>query len=156
MQKFNLASAQQAQKAGEIEQWVHDYLCGPGNNRSFSDGLRREKRLWWGPFEAELMRLQRTCGPEPGMPYRVPEAGWLNRVNRFAASFEKIRDFPPLIIQWVNGQLLINDGNHRYAAYQEVGLTHCWVIMWWADLTSYREFVHRGGGITVIDQPTSP
>ena len=28
---------------------------------------------------------------------------------------------------------MVNDGNHRLAAFEMLGLSHCWVIVWHSD-----------------------
>jgi hypothetical protein len=79
------------------------------------------------------------------MPFREPADGWQRRVNEIAASFRALEDFPPLIASYTSGTLLVNDGSHRLTAFEWLGLSHCWVIVWYADeneLAHYR--AHAG------------
>ena len=67
----SLASAQAFAAGDRLEEWVHAYLLSHGNNRAFSEGLRRCLRCFMGPFRLPLGWFTRCCGPEPGMKYPV-------------------------------------------------------------------------------------
>jgi hypothetical protein len=130
---FTSAGARRAAERGQLEPWVHSYLLGPGGNQPFSDGLKRRIRYWRAPELLPLGLLQRTCGPECDMPFREPVESWQKRVGEIASSFRELELFPPLIAQYVSGRLLVSDGSHRLAAFERLGLTDCWVIVWYAD-----------------------
>lgn len=133
MEDFSAVGARRAAERGELEAWVHSYLLGPGANRAFSDGLKLRTRFWRDPELLALQALRRTCGPESDMPFHEPLEPWQSRVNAIASSFRELDDFPPLIAQYESGRLLVNDGSHRLAAFENLGLEHCWVIVWYAD-----------------------
>ena len=136
--KADLAAAQIAAGNGDLESWVHRYLNGPGNNSTFSEGLAREDRFWRGPFEIELEKLERTCGPEPGMQYWEPADGWVARVATLRDGFRGVEHYPPLLVQYESGKLWIRDGNHRYAALESLRVGTCWIILWYANAAEFR------------------
>jgi hypothetical protein len=145
--KFDLQSARSAAEAGDLEAWVHRYLNGPGRNPAFSDGLAREERYWRGPLSLELRKLERTCGPEPEMPFREPVDRWLARVDALVACHDGVETQPPLIVQYESGRLRIRDGNHRYAALGTLGFDRCWAIVWYADRAAFSHHEDRGFAI---------
>ena len=120
-----------------IEEWVHEYLCGEGDNRGFSDGLKLEKREYTGPILMDLDLFTKTYGPEPGLKYSIREDDkeqikwfWFNT----GGIHEKYRagnwDMPPLIVNDDGGVYELNDGNHRLEALKMLGVKEYWVIFW--------------------------
>ena len=144
MQAFDLAAARRVARAGQLEAWVHEYLCGPGRNVEFSKGLYLKPRRWYGPVEAPLASLRRCCGPEPEMPFREQRERWEEAVGYFASRPEPIEAFPPLIVSYEQGQMVINDGNHRYAAFLQRGFATCWIVIWYPDESDYAHHEARG------------
>jgi hypothetical protein len=130
---FNLGSALDAARRNSIERWVHDYLMGPGRNEPFAVGLGLRQRFWDGPVLIATSRLRRKCGPEPDMPFRVPTESWERCVNQIIATFDSIESFPPLIVEYRSGALIVSDGNHRLGAFSAIGIPACWVIVWYPD-----------------------
>jgi hypothetical protein len=145
---FRLETAINAGKNDDIEQWVHTYLCSQGNNKPFSDGLYKAERFWRGPLLVPMSLLERTCGPEPHLPYRVSLEHWQLRISEYAGTFHTLSDFPPLIVNWHQNKWLISDGNHRYGAFSQLGLKTCWIIIWYANLTDYHCHEQMGLALT--------
>lgn len=134
-----LKSAIQYGRENNIEEWIHEYLCGEGNNKGFSDGLKDEERQYTEPQLMNLDLFTRCYGPEPGMKFSIREDDnakeqikwfWVN----IGGMVEKYKsgnwDMPPLIIQDCNGEYELNDGNHRYEALKILGIKEYWVIFW--------------------------
>jgi hypothetical protein len=144
MDDFSLAGALTAAENGQLEAWVHSYLLGPGGNQPFSEGLLRRPRYWRAPELLPLRLLQRTCGPEPDLPFRVSLEAWQSRVGAIASGFCERNLYPPLIVQYSSGDLLISDGNHRFAAFEQLGLEACWVIVWYPDETELEHHSRDG------------
>ena len=67
------------------------------------------------------------------MPFPVPLASWEKRISEISASFDTIEAFPPLIVEYRSGALIVTDGNHRLGAFSAIGLNACWVIVWYPD-----------------------
>lgn len=125
-----LTSAARFAETGRLEEWVHAYLLSHGNNRPFSEGLRRCERSWFGPLIMPSAWLERCCGPEEGMKFRIDADGFEARVAKLRAAIAAGEDMPPLIINYAAGAFVINDGNHRFEAYQRLGVKECAVIVW--------------------------
>ncbi len=130
---FTLESALKYSQENRIEQWVHEFLLNEGDNEAFSEGLKKQERYWHGPIRFPLTQLRRCCGPEDAMEFYVEENGFKKNVERLMAIIEEGWDMPPLIVEYVNGELVLNDGNHRLEALQQLGFPDTWVIFWNSD-----------------------
>lgn len=144
MPTFDLAAAVQASVTGVLEDWVHEYLCGPGRNLEFARGLRLKPRHWRGPLPVPLDSLRRACGPEPDMPFRESPEAWEHAVSHYAASSDPVEAFPPLLVHYQQGELIISDGNHRYEAFARRGFTTCWIIIWYPEQVEFDHHAARG------------
>ena len=135
---FDVQSARIHAQQDNLEAWVHTYLlAGSWANQGLSDGLKREQRWWRGPFEVLLVDVIRCCGPEPGMEYRIDPAWWEKRITDLAASFTKLENIPPLIVEYRAGLLSLRDGNHRHEAIRRKGWQICWIIIWYNSQADY-------------------
>jgi hypothetical protein len=138
MSAFNLASAQQAAAAGQIEAWVHRYLTGgPWANPALSDGLRLQRRWWRGPVALPVAQLLRCCGPEPEMEFHMEPASWERRVGAIATSLSSLATLPPLIVEYRTGTWSVRDGSHRLAALTRLGWPRAWVVIWYNSAADY-------------------
>lgn len=117
---------------GRLEEWVHSFLHGPGDNVPLSDGLKRQPRYWIGPVEAPLALLERCCGPEIGLEYVIDETGWEQTMGSMAASLRNGWTPPPLIAQYrpEEGIFSVRDGNHRHEALRRSGQQAWWCVIW--------------------------
>lgn len=154
-ERFTVHSARAAGVEGDLEAWTHKYLNGPGGNPGFSEGLWLQRRWWRGPLKVPLSTLERTCGPESEMPWRESAEAWDRRTNELVGSYTDIEDWPPLIVEYVNGRLLIRDGNHRFAALERLGENECWIILWYPDEVSYLKHGDDGFRIRAL-KPIPP
>lgn len=144
--QFNLKTAQDYATQGKLEDWIHLYLnTGYWKNIPFSEGLKREQRWWIGPVKVRLDSLLRSCGPEEDMPYREAVESWEKWVNELKETLTDIAELPPLIIEYQDGNYIVNDGNHRHEAMRRKDWTHCYVIIWYSN---YEEFHRRDTGKT--------
>ena len=124
-------SAREFSAAGRLEEWIHLFLYGEGNNKPFSDGLKIEPRRFLAPEKMNLNRLARCCGPEAEMQFNVPEEGFIKRVGNIFDRYKNGNwDMPPLIVCRGGNGYIINDGNHRYEALKKAGEAQHWVIVW--------------------------
>ena len=129
--KPTLASAVLFANANKLEEWIHLFLCGEGNNKPFSDGLKLKPRRYFAPVIINLNKFVRCCGPEKQMKYPVPEESFIKRVNNIISSYSKGDwDMPPLIVNRNGNKYELNDGNHRYEALKKLGIDQYWVIFW--------------------------
>ena len=147
---FPLKTAHKAAANNDIEGWVHRYLLSEGDNKAFSDGLYKEKRYWRGPMLFPMASLTRVCGPEEGMPYRYPDPKpWNDFIAYLIKGFGELEAYPPLIVSYVDGQFIIDDGNHRFYAFEQMGIEACWVILWYPDREQYDAHAGQGFGEVV-------
>ncbi len=131
---FDVASCLAAFGAGRLEDWIHGYLAGgPWANPGLSTGLRLQERCWTGPILIRLDALQRCCGPEPEMEFRVEAERWRRKVSGMASQLTDPMQLPPFIVEWRSGHLSVRDGNHRHAAAGLAGWTACWAVVWHND-----------------------
>lgn len=129
--KPTTSSAIEFAQNNSLEEWVHLFLCNEGNNQSFSDGLRLEPRKYLAPKLMNLDQFERCCGPEDGMKFQIPFAGFDTNVNAIINKYKSGDwDMPPLIINCTNGIYELNDGNHRLEALQRLKIKEFWVIIW--------------------------
>ena len=124
-------SAREFATAGQLENWIHLFLNGEGNNPPFSDGLKLIERRYYAPKRYDLDTFERNCGPEPGMKWPVEAVGFEERVGKIMEHYQTGDwDMPPLIIEFKDGQYDLNDGNHRFEALTRLGIKEHWVIIW--------------------------
>ncbi len=140
---FTLSDAIKYADLGRIEDWVHSFLCGIGDNRPFSEGLKLYKRYYTRPVLVDLENLTRICGPEEGIKYPVDRGGFEYRVSGIMEAFQKGWDMPPLIVGYHGGQFELNDGNHRYEALIRSGVKQYYVIFWSTDTEDYHEIIAK-------------
>jgi hypothetical protein len=130
---FTLTSTLQYAEAGRIEEWVHLFLNDEGNNVPFSEGLKLEKRYYFGPLKFKLDMFARCCGPEPNNKYVVDGEGFEKHVSELQKRIKDGWDMPPLIVNYFNGTFELNDGNHRYEALKRSGIDEYFFIVWTTD-----------------------
>ena len=136
-----LSSAQSYAAEGKLDVWIHLYLNREGRNPAFSDGLKLTERYYFSPVWFPLWFIRRCAGPEPGMKYRIDKDWWISHVSDLEKSIQNDTDMPPLLVSYVNGKFVLNDGNHRYQAYQNLGAENVPVIVWITEEADYESFL---------------
>ena len=125
-----LQAAMEYANRGCIEEWLQLFLRGDGHNVALADGLLREPRQYWGPVEIELKLLDEI---QSGAPE------YLTRDNDIAYFFEVVDDMkdaygewdpPPLILEYSEDGIRVNDGRHRLEMYRQIGITKAWAVCW--------------------------
>jgi hypothetical protein len=136
---FDVLACVDAANCGRLDDWVDAYLsAGDWANAGLREGLRLQRRYWIGPLLLPLSRLERCCGPEPGMKYPIAADAWQRKVGAMASNLADPMGIPPLIIEWRAGALMICDGSHRHAAMTAAGWDACWAIVWCNSVDDYR------------------
>ncbi|GAA4155163.1 hypothetical protein GCM10022286_03750 [Gryllotalpicola daejeonensis] len=139
--EFTGSGARDAAAAGLIEEWVHAFMRGKGDNVPLSDGLALQQRWWLGPVAAPAHALRRKVGPEPGLPYPVSEAEWAESLPGYVGSIENGWDVPPSIVEYVGAdQFPIADGSHRVEALRSLGRQAVEVVVWFNSEAEWRSF----------------
>jgi len=134
MNIFTIKTSLEAKKKGVIQEWIYDFLNSNGGNRSLLKGLKMKKRYWRGPYEIEIDKLKRCCGPEKDMEYIVSNEEFEINVNHLKGVINDNGELAPLITEYVNGTLIVRDGNHRLEALKRCGTTKLWVLTWYNDI----------------------
>lgn len=113
-----------------VEAWVHNFLNNEGDNVEFSKGLKLERRYFSDPVEFDLSNIERCCGPEPDMKYKIDSEYFEYCIGKMLDSLSDGWHVPPLIVNYEDGKFTLNDGNHRYEALTRFGYKKFWVIFW--------------------------
>lgn len=130
MSIYILKSAKEYAANHAVEEWIHLFLRGEGDNEGLSEGLKLRQRYWVGPIEVQTAVLDRVVGPEPDREYVENEVWWNQNIGQIAERLEDGWDMPPLIVENRNGLLSVRDGNHRLGALQKLKRETCHVIIW--------------------------
>ncbi len=133
-QRFSLAGAFEAAEHDEVPKWVGDFLSSRGSdNEVLAAGLAQRRHWWLGPVRIRVDQLVRLAGPEEDAFCRVEPEAWEHDVHAMEESVEEGWEPPPLLVEHRDGELLLQDGNHRYEALVRSGETHAWVLLWFDD-----------------------
>lgn len=128
--EYSPEGARRAASTHQLAAWVDAFLRGPGGNLGMADGLRLAPRSWFGPLTWPLAEVTRCCGPEVGMPYPVPRDEFEWRVTGLGQSLAGGWTAPPLLVNFSEGRLSLNDGNHRHEALVRRGQTCAPMLFW--------------------------
>jgi hypothetical protein len=140
--RFDLASAQRAAAADESARWVGEFLASPGSDNATLAAALAQRRHWWlGPIELPLDDLVRLAGPEDDALVPIEEQEWEHDVRSMEASVESGWQPPPLLAEYQDGRVLLQDGNHRYEALTREGASTAWVLVYFEDPQARDEFV---------------
>lgn len=139
---MTLAQALEMARENRIEDWVNEFLNQSDHhgNAGLSKGLKLQKRFWQGPLELDFVSLIQGCGPSKEYPFYEPEIDWNITISKFKERLENGENPPPLIVEYRPSGFYIADGNHRYGAMKEVGLTKYWCVVWCNSEKDYLSF----------------
>ena len=134
--RFSLASAQRAASEGRTALWVGELLAIPGSdNAVLAAALAQQEHTWWGPVQVSTDALVRLAGPEDDALVPIESDEWEDDVGAMAESLEEGWEPPPLLAEWQDGELLLQDGTHRYEAQVRDGAERVWVLVYSDDPT---------------------
>ncbi len=149
---WTVQGAQRAAADGLLPQWVGGFLARSGN-LVLAAALAQRPHWWLGPLRLPLADIRRLAGPEPDAVCPVAPAEWDAEVGAMAGSIGRGWEPPPLLVEARGDLLLLQDGNHRYAALVRDGAQEGWVIVY-GDDPEDRERFRRRYGITPSGSPT--
>ena len=145
----SLESAKAYAKEEKLDAWIHLYLNEEGRNISFSDGLKLCDRYYFSPVLMPISLFKRCTGPEEEMKYHIDRDWWEHKVGELKKSVLADQNFldkcAPLIVEYTGGKFVLNDGNHRHKAYEDLGIEKAWVIFWITEEDEYRDFMQKYG-----------
>lgn len=144
--RFSLASAFQAADDDRIALWVGDFLASPGSDNEILAAALATKRHWWiGPIRLPISDLVRLAGPEDDVLVPIEEEEWEEDVDAMEESLEEGWQPPPLLVEYQDEKLLLQDGNHRYEALERAGETEAWALVMFANPDDREAFTDRYG-----------
>ena len=144
--QFSLASAREAAERDETALWVGEFLASRGSdNATLAAGLAQHKTWWLGPLQVPLSELTQLAGPEDEdvlIPVETEE--WEEDVEKMEESVEQGWEPPPLLAEYQDGELLLQDGNHRYEALKRAGEDKAWILIWFTSEADRDAFQQLG------------
>jgi hypothetical protein len=138
----SIDAAREAADRGELGAWVAAFLASPGSdNAPLAEELTKRLRWWVGPVLVPLDRLHRLAGP-PGDPVLCPvdEDDWRDDVDRLEEKVREGWEPPPVIASYRNGQLVLEDGNHRVEGVRRNGSRQTWAVIGFEDDEDRRRY----------------
>ena len=145
--RFDLASARRAADDDETALWVGDFLASRGSDNEILAAALAQKPHWWaGPLLVRVNDLERLAGPEDDALVPIEEEEWEDDVETMEESIEQGWEPPPLLAEFQDGRLLLQDGNHRYEALRRAGEDEAWVIVWFDSPEARDRFAQERAG----------
>jgi hypothetical protein len=131
-EQYSVEAARAAAERGDLRAWVSRFLASPGSdNAALGAALSERLEHWAGPMQLPLRRIHRLAGP-PEDPVLCPvdEDYWDDRVDDMAEQIEE-KDWQPapVIVSFRDGQLMLEDGNHRLESLRRAGRRWAWAIV---------------------------
>jgi hypothetical protein len=142
---FTTESAREAAARDELDGWVSRFLASPGSdNPVLGEMLSDPPRSWLGPVEIPLDQLNRLAGP-PGHPVleEVDDHEWRDDVDDLADVIEDGHEPAPVVASYRDGDLVLEDGNHRVEALRRAGEERAWTVIAFDDDAARDQFVER-------------
>lgn len=138
----SLEAARQAAERGELAAWVAEFLASPGSDNAPLGAQLSEQYRWWrGPMLLPLDELNRLAGPsDQPVLVEVDEDDWRDDVEDMAELVEAGWQPPPMIVTWKDGQLVLEDGNHRAESLRRAGVVEAWSIVGFDDADACDRF----------------
>jgi hypothetical protein len=132
--EFTLASARAAADDDELARWVGDFLASRGSdNEVLAAALAQDRHWWLGPLRVPVDELLRLAGPEDEARCPIEPDEWEGDVDAMEDSLDEGWQPPPLLAEYQDGRLLLQDGNHRYEALVRAGKSHAWTLVLFDD-----------------------
>jgi hypothetical protein len=129
--RFDLASARRAAELDQTARWVGDFLASRGSDNEVLAAALAQQDLWWvGPVSLPVEELVRLAGPEDEALCSVDDDEWEDDISAMEESVDEGWEPPPLLAEFQDGRLLLQDGNHRYEALVRAGRPSAWVLVY--------------------------
>lgn len=142
--RFSLASAFAAARDDRLAVWIGEFLASRGSdNEILAASLARRRHWWLGPVRLPTADLVRLAGPEDEALCSIDEDEWEEDVDAMEESLEEGWEPPPLLVEYQDGKLLLQDGNHRFEALVRAGEKDAWTLVMFASPADRDEFASR-------------
>jgi hypothetical protein len=133
--RYSVEAARAAASREELAAWVAEFLASPGSdNAALGEELTNRLHWWLGPIQVPLKRLHRLAGP-PGEAVLCPvdDDYWRDDIDEMEEKVEEGWEPPPVIVSYRDGQLVLEDGNHRVEGVRRTGAQHTWAVIGFDD-----------------------
>lgn len=157
-ERFSLASAFEAADEDRVAEWVGEFLADRGSdNATLAAALAEQPHYWLGPIRLPVNDLVQLAGPSEEEVCPVEPDEWDEDVETMQESLEEGWQPPPLLVEFGDGELLVQDGNHRYDALVDAGSSHVWAFVWFdepderARFCADRPDIDDGGSVPISD-----
>ncbi len=141
---FDLDGARRATAKNETALWVGRLLASPGSDNAILAAALAQTEHWWvGPVSVPVDDLVRLAGPEDDALVEIDTEEWEADVSAMTESVEEGWEPPPLLAEYQDGRLLLQDGNHRYEALVREGSSAAWVLIYFDDPTARDEYLRE-------------
>ena len=130
-QDYSVETARAAAARDELAAWVAEFLASPGSdNAALAEMLSDPPRSWLGPIQLPIDELHRLAGPgDQPVLFAWDEEDWRDDVDDLTTCVEQGWVPPPVIVSWKQGQLVLEDGNHRVEALRRAGRHDVWSVV---------------------------
>jgi hypothetical protein len=140
--RFSLATARKAAEEDETALWVGDFLASKGSDNAVLAAALSTSRHWWhGPVLLPVDRLVRLAGPEADSVVPIEPEVWEDDVDAMGESLDEGWEPPPLLVEYRDGDLLVQDGTHRLEALARGGEAEAWALVYFDDRATRDRFV---------------
>ena len=148
--EFSPDTARAAAERDELDDWVTEFLASPGSdNAMLAAGLSESNLCWIGPVELPLDQLNRLAGPSGSPVLEVVEDDeWRDDVDDLARKVENGHQPPPVIVTYHDGELVVEDGNHRLEAIRRARRSEAWAVVGFEHEEEREQFIARSDGAT--------
>jgi hypothetical protein len=140
---YTVETARRASERDELAEWVAEFLASPGSDNAELGELLAERWRWWlGPVQLPIDRLHRLAGP-PDAPVLCPvdDDDWRDDVEEMEDKIvEEGWEPPPVIVTVQDGQLVLEDGNHRVESLRRADEAMAWSIVGFDDPDERQRF----------------
>ena len=143
--RHSIDAVRAAAARDELGAWVAEFLASPGSdNAELGEELTNRLQWWLGPIQLPLTQLHRLAGP-PGEPVLCPvdEDDWRDDVDDLEHKVNQGWEPPPVIVSYRDGQLVLEDGNHRVEGVRRSGAHHTWAVIGFDDAEQRDRFRER-------------
>ena len=142
----SIDAARAAAERGELARFVAEFLASPGSDNAPLGAQLTDRYVHWrGPVQLPIDQLHRLAGP-PGQPVLVTihdEGWWRDDVEDLKEQVEEGWEPPPVVVTWQDGQLVLEDGNHRLEAMRRAEETEAWSIVGFEDEAEAEAFARE-------------
>jgi hypothetical protein len=146
--EYTPETARAAAERDQLDDWVAEFLSSPGSdNAELADELTGRLGWWLGPVQVPIDDLHRLAGP-PGAPVlrELDEDEWREDVDDLSRRIEGGHEPPPVIASYRDGQLVLEDGNHRVEAARRAGADQAWAVVGFERVEERDRYLARSEG----------